>query len=160
MRPLGLPVIRFATSLEGKVFTLRHLEGETRGTPHLASWRVNAGQFEDTGDRPAGIVRGVIDRVSISGLGVLKDTNEDLADVAKITLIPTESPEPAPVELFLAMKRPDAQTNTSILLMLIQAHREGREVSLGFYLEPLRRPEDPPVRWIQQAELGRLPDIG
>lgn len=44
--------------------------------------------------------------------------------------------------------------------MLIQAHREGREVTLGFYLEPLRSGDAPPVRWIQQAELGRIPDIG
>ena len=44
--------------------------------------------------------------------------------------------------------------------MLFQAHREERPVTLGFYLEPLRRGDDPPVRWIQHAELGRVPDVG
>lgn len=157
---LGLPVTCLATSLEGKLFTLRHVEVKTRGTLHQASWRVNAGQFEDTGDKPTGTVSGVIERISVNGFGVLRGTNEDLPDVARVTLIPSGTPEPRAVELFLALQRPDTQTNVSILLMLIQAHREGREVTLGFYLEPLRSGDAPPVRWIQQAELGRIPDIG
>jgi hypothetical protein len=157
---LTLPVTCFATPLDRTRFTLRHVEVKTRGTLHQASWRVNAGQFEDTGDKPTGSVRGVIERVFVSGFGVLKGSNEDLPDVARVTLIPAETRESAPVELFLALQRPDLQTNVSILMMLIQAHREGREVTLGFYLEPLRGGDDPPVRWIQHAELGRLPDLG
>ena len=157
---LGLPVTCFATPVDRERFTLRHVEVKTRGTLHQASWRANAGQFEDTGDKPTGSVRGVIERVVVSGFGVVKGTNEDLPDVARVTVIPAESPEPGPVELFLALQKPDVQTNASILLMLIQAHREGSEVTLGFYLEPLVSGDDPPVRWIQQVELGRLPDPG
>ena len=157
---LALPVTCFATPLDRRRFTLRHVEVKSRGTYHQASWRVTGGQFEDTGDKPTGSVRGVLERVFVGGFGVLKGSNEDLPDVARVTLIPADTPEPAPVELFLALQRPDLQTNVSILLMLIQAHREGREVTLGFYLEPLRGGDDPPVRWIQHAELGRVPDIG
>lgn len=157
---LALPVTCFATPLDRRRFSLRQVEVKTRGTLHQASWRVNTGQFEDTGDKPVGSVRGLIERVSVSGFGVLKGTNEDLADVARVTLIPADTPEPAPAELFLALQRPDLQTNVSILMMLIQAHREGREVTLGFYEEPLRPGDEPAVRWIQQAELGRLPEIG
>ena len=156
---LGLPVTCFALQSERTRFTLRHAEIKTRGTLHQASWRVNAGQFEDTGDKPTGSVRGIIERVFVSGFGVLKGTNEDLPDVARVTLIPADSPDPKPVELFLALQRPDTQTNVSILLMLLQAQREGREVTLGFYLEPLRSGDAPPVSWIQQAELGLIPGL-
>ena len=156
----GLPVTCFAIPLGRTRFTLRHVEVKTRGTYHQASWIVSGGQFEDTGDKPTGAVTGVLERVFVSGFGVIKGSNEDLPDVARVTLIPSDTPEGEAVELFLALQRPDLQTNVSILLMLFQAHREGREVTLGFYLEPLRSGDDPPVRWIQHAELGRVPDVG
>jgi hypothetical protein len=155
----GLPVTCFALPLGRTSFTLKHVELRTRGTYHQASWIVNAGDLEDTGDKPTGVVTGVLDRVSVSGFGVIKGSNEDLPDIARVTLVPGDGPTDEAVELFLALQRPDLQTNVSILLLLFQAHREGREVTLGFYLEPLRRGDDPPVRWIQRAELGRGPDV-
>jgi hypothetical protein len=157
---LALPVTCFAIPLGRTRFTLRHIEIETRGTYHQASWIVSGGQFQDAGDKPTGVVTGVLERVLVSAFGVIKGTNEDLPDVGRVTLIPSDTPTGEAVELFLALQRPDRQTNISILLMLIQAHREGREVTLGFYMEPLRSGDEPPVRWIQHAELGRVPDNG
>lgn len=156
----GLPVTCFAIPLGRTRFTLRHLEVKTRGTYHQASWIVSGGQFQDTGDKPTGTVTGVLERVFVSGFGVIKGSNEDLPDIARVTLLPSDAPTDEAVELFLALQRPDLQTNVSILLLLFQANREGREVTLGFYLEPLRSGDDPPVRWIQHAELGRVPDNG
>lgn len=157
---LALPVTCFAIPLGRTRFTLRHVEVKSRGTYHQASWIVSGGQFEDAGDKPTGVAIGVLQRVFVSGFGVIKGSNEDLPDVARVTLIPSDSPTGEAVDLFLALQRPDLQTNVSILLMLIQAHREGREVTLGYYMEPLRGGDDPPVRWIQHAELGPVTDIG
>ena len=160
---LAVPVTCFATPLGRTRFTLRHVEVKTRGTYHQASWIVSGGQFEDAGDKPTGAVTGCGARVRLR-LRRDQGIDEDLPDVARVTLIPSDTPEgegePDAVELFLALQRPDPQTNVSILLMLFQAHREGREVTLGFYMEPLRSGDDPPVRWIQHAELGRVPEIG
>ena len=96
-----------------KQYTLVNVESRTRRTFHQSGWKVYQGQFVNTGDKEISSVRGKVEAISVGAFGLLKGTDDDLPDVAQVSLKDAETK--VSTELFLGLQRADLDTNLALL---------------------------------------------
>ncbi len=151
---LSLPVtcdVIVTTNQEEEQYTLVNAQIKTRKFYHQAGWEISDGQIQPTEDKQFGTVKGNVTKVEIKALGLLKGTNDDLPDVARIVLRDVEGQR---TELFLELQRVNQYTYLSMLTMLLESYKGGQEIEIGYYVEPFFYGDETRVKMIQSVNFS------